>query len=221
MDEAGHHVTRHEIGHAFDNQMHQTHRRLIAVGGVFGGRRAGELRQAIVDQLFHVIALLQGQQALEGADADMSVAEPRHRGGAGGRGLVAALKLLAGFDYRKSLRRIHAERFEHLGGQNLPHRALQRQPPIAPTAPRRGARSLSAEIHESPGFVPHLGEEKASSIADLGIVDPELMTVIAQRERVGEIAGQGIEPPEMAHPVGIAQIIQPHRSRRAVIAPAQ
>ena len=221
VDEARHHVTRREIGHAFDHQMHQTHGRLVAVGGVFGGRRAGELRQAIVDQLNHMIALLQGQQALEGADADMSVAEPRQHGGAGWRGLVAAFELLAGFDHRKGLRRVHAERFEHFGRQDLAHRAFQRQPSIAAPAPRRGARSLGAEIHQAPGFVPHLSEQKAAPVADLGIVDPELMPVIAQRERLGEIAGHGIEPPEMAYPVGIAQFRQPDRSRRAVIAPAQ
>ena len=61
----------------------------------------------------------------------MAVAEPHQHRRAGRRRLVAAPQVLAGLDHRKGLAGVDAKRLEHFGRENLAHRALQRQPPVA------------------------------------------------------------------------------------------
>ena len=90
VDEACHHIACCKIGHALDDVVHQPHRRLIAPGRVGGRGRAGELREAIVDEARHRNRILGRQQALEGADADMRMAEAHQHRRARRRRLVIA-----------------------------------------------------------------------------------------------------------------------------------
>ena len=50
-----------------------------------------------------------------------------------------------------------------------------------------------------------LREQKAAAITKIGVVIAELVAVIAQRQRGFETAGERLETPEMADPVGIGQ----------------
>ena len=127
------------------------------------------------------------EQALEAADPDVRVAEPDEHRRAGRRGLVAAHQLLAGLDQAEGLRRVDAERLQHLGGEDLAHAAFQRQPAVGGARPGRAAAALGAEI-EQPAVleVVHLREQEAAPVAELGIVAAELVAVIAQRQRLVE-----------------------------------
>jgi hypothetical protein len=66
-----------------------------------------------------------------------------------------------------------------------------------------------------------LGEQEAAAVADVGIVDPELMAVIAQRQLLLEVLRQPLETAEMADPLLVAQAVQPDFARLAVVAEAQ
>ena len=132
-----------------------------------------------------IVGLVERGEALEGADPDMAVLEADEDGRAGRGGLVAALERLAGLDQREGLRGLDAERFEHLGGEQLAHAALQRQPAVAEAAVGRLARALGAEIEEPAVRVAQLREQEAAAVADVGIVHAELVAVIAQRQRLG------------------------------------
>ena len=151
----------------------------------------------------------------------MAVLEPDQHRRAGGGGLVVALQRLAGLDQREGLRGLDAERLEHLGREHLAHAALQRQPAVAEAAVGRLARSLGAEVEQPAAAVAQLREQEAAAVADVGIVHPELVAVIAQRQRLGEIVGQRLEAAEMADPFLVAQIRQADRRRPAVVAEAQ
>ena len=163
------------------------------------------MAQAIVGEPAEIFGLAERGEALEGADPDMAVLEADEHGGAGGRGLVVALQRLARLDQREGLRGLDAERLEHLGGEDLAHAALQGQPAVAEAAAGRLARALGAEIEQAVRAVAQLGEQEAAAVADVGIVGPELMAVIAQRQRLRQVAGQRFEAAEMADPVGVAQ----------------
>ena len=58
-----------------------------------------------------------------------------------GEGSSPRVERLAGLDEREGLRGVDAERLEHLGGEDLAHAALQRQPPVAAARPAGGALS--------------------------------------------------------------------------------
>jgi hypothetical protein len=60
-----------------------------------------------------------------------------------------------------------------------------------PLVPRSSSR---------PRVVFELREEEAAAVAEVGIVELELMPVIAQRQRLLEAAGQRLEPAEMLDP---------------------
>ena len=80
VDKAGHHPAGGEIGHTFDHQVHQAHRWIVAARSIVWRGRTGKLLEAIIDEPCHVLDFFQGKQALEGADADMTVAETGHDG---------------------------------------------------------------------------------------------------------------------------------------------
>ena len=46
-----------------------------------------------------------------------------------------------------------------------------------------------------------LREQEPAAIADVGVVLAELVTVIAQRQRLGEVAGQRLEARQMGDPL--------------------
>ena len=145
------------------------------------------------------LGLAEGGEALEAAEADVAVAEPDQHRRARRRGLVAAHQRLAGLDQREGLRGVDAQRLQHLGRQHLAHAALQRQPPVAAARPGRLARALGAEIEQAAvRAVAQLGEQEAAAVAEVGVVDAELVAVVAQRQRLGEVAGQRLEAAEMA-----------------------
>ena len=116
-----------------------------------------------------------------------------------GEGSSPRVERLAGLDQREGLRGVDAERLEHLGGEDLAHAALQRQPAVAAARPGRRARALGAEVEQAAvDEVAHLGEEEAAAVAEVGVVDAELVAVVAQRQRLGEAAGQRLEAAEVA-----------------------
>jgi hypothetical protein len=161
--------------------------------------------EAVAHQLVEVLDLLEEGQPLEGADADVPVAEPRQHRRAGGGGLVVALQLLARLEQREAAAGVHAQRLEHLGRQHLAHAALQRQP-----ARRRSGSTASGPSPWCRGpaaarRVPQLREQEAAPVAELGIVGPELVPVVAQRQRLLEIAGQRLEAAEVRGPVHLRQ----------------
>src|SRR3546814_17587566 len=78
----------------------------------------------------------------------------------------------------------------------------------------------SNQIHQPSAIVAKRREQEAAPVADIGVVIAELVAVIAQRERCGQIIGQGFEPAEMGDPLGVAQRVQPHARRRAIVAEA-
>ena len=116
------------------------------------------------------------------------------------RGLVAALERLAGLEQGEALRRLDAQRLEHLGREHLAHAALERQPAVAEAAVGRLARTLGAEVEQSVPIIAKLREEEAAAVADLRIVHAELMAVVAQRQRLGEVVGERLEAAEMRFP---------------------
>ena len=140
---------------------------------------------------------------------------------AGGRGLVAAFERFAGFDQRQAARRIHAERFEHFGGQDFAHAALERQAAVAEAAVGGLARALRAKVHQAAAVVAALCVEEAAAVADIGIVRAELVAVVTERQRLREAAEEGFESAEAGDPVGVAQCFQSDLRRRAVVAEAQ
>ena len=131
------------------------------------------------------VGLAEEGEPLESADADMAVAEPRQDRGAGRGGLVAALQRFAGLEQSEALRRVDPKRFEHFGRQHFANAAFERQPAIGMAAVRRLARALGAEIEQPTAIVAKLRESEAAAVADLRIVDAELMAVIAKRQRLG------------------------------------
>ena len=76
-----------------------------------------------------------------------------------GEGSSPRSQLLAGLDHREGLRGVDPERLEHLGGEDLAHRALQRQPPVGGAAVGREARALGAEVEQPARAVAQLREQ--------------------------------------------------------------
>ena len=166
--------------------------------------------------------LVEEEQALEAADADVRMAEPDEHRRAGRRGLVAAHQLLAGLDQAEGFRGVDAERLQHLGGEDFAHAALQRQPAVGGARPGRAAAALGAEI-EQPAVleIVHLGEEEAAAVAELGVVGAELVAVVAQRQRRRVAAGQWLEAAEMVEPFGVGEGAQADALGPALVAVAQ
>ena len=140
----------------------------------------------------HVALQPERGEPLEGAVADVAVAEADEHRAARRRRLVAAVARLAG-------------------------RALQRQAAVAGAAPRRRPRPLGAEVHQPAGRIAALGEEEAAAVAEVGIVHAELVAVVAQRQRRLEAAGQRFEPREVADPSVVVEAVESDRRRRPVV----
>ena len=68
------------------------------------------------------------------------------------------------------------------------------------------------------GAVAQLSEQEAAAVAYVGIVHPELMAVVAQRQRLREIVGQRLEAAEMADPLLVVERGEADRFGRAVVA---
>ena len=140
---------------------------------------------------------------------------------AGRAGLVAALQRLASFHQREGARGRNAQGFQHRRGEHLANAALQRQPAVAVARPRRAARTLGGEVEQPAAGrlrLPQLGEQEATAVAEVGVVNAELMAVIAHRQRPRLVVRQGFEPGEMRQPLRGGQGIESHAGRRSFIA---
>ncbi len=179
------------------------------------------MAQAVIRQLRQILRLLEVGEALEGADADVAVLEADQDGGAGRGGLVAALQRLAGLDQREALRGLDAERLEHLGRKHLADSALEGQPSVAEAAVGGLAGALGAEVEQPALLVAELSEQEAAAVADVRIVHPELVAVVAQRERLGEIVRKRLEAAEMADPLRVVEPAEADRAGRDVVAEPQ
>ena len=69
--------------------------------------------------------------------------------------------------------------------------------------------------------VAQLREQEAAAVTDIGIVHPELVAVIPQRQRLRQVAGQGSEPAEVIQPALVRQLAKPHGAGPAIVAEAQ
>ena len=98
MDEAGDDVGSGEIRHALDDLVHQAHCRFVAADRVLRRFRSREGVEAVVDQLRHLVGVFIRTQPLEGADANVAMAQPRQNRGTSGRRLVAPHQLLASLE---------------------------------------------------------------------------------------------------------------------------
>src|SRR5690606_19166046 len=98
----------------------------------------------------------------------------------------------------------------HLGGEDFAYAALEREPPVSGARPWRTAAALGGEV-EQPAVlqIVQLRAEEAAPVAKFGVVDLELMPVIAQGERGGMAVGQGSEASEMVDPFCVRQASQP------------
>jgi len=68
----------------------------------------------------------------------------------------------------------------------------------------RLARALGAKVEKAIPVVAKLREGEAAAVADLGIVNPELVTVIAEGQRLDQVIRQLLEPAEVPRPtVGV------------------
>src|SRR3546814_10143603 len=75
--------------------------------------------------------------------------------------------------------------------------ALQSQPTVAKTAVGRPSRSFGAKVKQPTRAIAKLREKKAPAVADIGIIDMELMTMISERQRFFERICQWLELAKM------------------------
>ena len=79
-------------------------------------------------------------------------------------------------------------------------------------AVRRLARTLRAEVEQAAAIVAELGEGEAAAVADLRVVHAELMAVVAQRQRLGEVVGQRLRTGRNGAPSRASSRSSPTRS---------
>src|SRR5262249_56480892 len=121
-----------------------------------------------------------------------------------------------GLDERERLRRVHAERFQHLGREHLAHAALEGQPTVAATRPRRLSGPLRTEVEQAAVLdVVELGVQEAATVAELRVVDAELVAVIAERQALGEVVRQRIERREASLPLRVVERVETAARRPA------
>ena len=191
-----------------------------AVGEVVNRRRIG--LAGVAQQLAQVFRLLQEIGPLEGADAHVTVRQPGHDRRSRGRWLVVAVQGFAGLDQRKGLGGVDPQRLQPGGGQHLAHPALERQPTVTKAAVGGLTGTLGAEIEQPAGArLPHLREQKAAPVAQIGVVVLELVPVVLQRQWLGQRAFKGLEPPEMRQPALVGQPAQPDARRPVTVGVAQ
>src|SRR5882724_2964398 len=161
-------------------------------------------------------------EALKRPDASMQMAVAHQDRGTRWRRLIPAHELFAGFDQAEGFGGFDAQRLEHFGGEHLAQAAVQREAAVAFARPGRLAASLGSKVQKAARFsIAHLREEKAAAVTEIGIVDAELMAVVAQRQGVREIFRQRREPAKMVHPFIVGQSVQADAPRPSLIAIAQ
>ncbi len=65
--------------------------------------------------------------------------------------------------------------------------------------------ALGPEVEQPAVLAAQLGEGEPAAVADLGIVHPELVAMIAQRQRLGEVFGKRLEPAEVPYPSRVVE----------------
>ena len=123
------------------------------------------------------------------ADANMAMAEPHQHRRARRRRLIPAHQVFARFDDRECLGGFNAKRLQHLGRQYLADGPLQCQSPVAVAAVWCSPRTFGAKVQQAPQMITHLRKQETATIADIGIIVPELMPVITQRQWLWQIVG--------------------------------
>src|SRR3546814_2902403 len=93
--------------------------------------------------------------------------------------------------------------------------ALQSQPTVAKTAVGRPSRSFGAKVKQPTRAIAKLREKKAPAVADIGIIDMELMTMISERQRFFERICQWLELAKMRYPLFAGQSAKTHRLSRS------
>ena len=159
------------------------------------GSRSRTTDRELGDQL----GALQGRVALESPEADMAVRQAgQHRRRASGW----ARRCAAAPRRSRSARR--CARSERPAPRAWPSASTSRTPPFSvrrpsPRArPRRLARALGPQVEEPPGpRLAQLGEQEAATVAEIGVVNAELMAVVAHRQRLRLVAGQRLEASEV------------------------
>ncbi len=131
------------------------------------------------------------------------------------------MQLLAGFYEREGARRCDAECFEHFGCKDFANTAFQREPAIAKATERRLARSFCAEVHQPTSIIDCLRKQKSAPVPDIGIVNAELVPVVAERKRLRQRPFQRFEPAEMGNPLSLGQISKSDLRRCTIISPPQ
>jgi hypothetical protein len=136
----------------------------------------------------------------------MTMAEAGQHRGARRRGFIPAFQRFPGFEQGKAFRRVHAERFEHLGREHFANAALQRQPAVGVPAVGRLARSFCPKVEQPITIVAQLREGEATPVANLRIVHAKLVPVVPKRERLREIVRQRFEPAEVCDPFVVPEV---------------
>ncbi len=156
---------------------------------------------------------------LEGAEPDIGGRQPHQHRSPRRAGLIGPLQGLARLDQGEGPAGWNAQGLQHLAGQHLPHPALEGQPAVGGARPGGAARALGPEV-EQPAAprLAHLGEQEAAAVAEVWVVDPELMAVIARGQGFGLVLGQGLEAAEGGDPLRVRQRVEPHRPGGAVVA---
>ena len=148
------------------------------------------------DQLLDQVGAVEVGVALEGAEADVAVRQPGQHRRARRAGLVAALAA----PRRSRSGRTTAE-VGTPSASSIAVASTSRTPPFRvsrPSPPRdQGVwpEPLVPRSSSRPGpRLAQLGEQEAAPVAEVGVVDAELVAVVAQRQRLGQVARQRLEP---------------------------
>src|SRR5581483_489426 len=182
----------------------------------------GELREMPLDgrveEAAQLLGLAEHGQALVAPEADVRVRETNEHGRARRRRLVAAMELLAGLEEAERLRRVDAERLQHLGREDLSNAALQRQATVAVARPRRPPAALRPEVEQAAvEGIEELSEQEAAPVAERRVVRPELVPVVAERERLAQVVGQRLEEREVALPLFVVERSEADPLRPALV----
>jgi hypothetical protein len=87
--------------------------------------------------------------------------------------------------------------------------------------PRGPSAPLRPQVEQAPGVVLELREEKPAAVAEVRVVHVELVTVVPEGKRRGEVPGERLEAREVSLPLRRIELSQPHGLGCALVAKAQ
>ncbi len=139
-----------------------------------------------------------------------------------GAGFILPHQGLASLHKGEGPRGRYAQGLKHARREHFADPALQRQPAVATSRPRREARPLGRKVEEPAGpGLPQLGEGEAPAIANLWIVNAELVAVISLGKGSGQVVRKGSEATEMVRPLRVGQPGKAHGGGGAVVPPSE